>query len=81
MTCPIPTCPLPATTLGLCPGHFKLVPRPIQSEIYQLCKRHKGGPTHHKAIRRAVLAVNRTLAAWEQQRLESRKERAHGSLY
>ncbi len=59
MTCPVTGCPLEATGLGLCRGHFRQVPRPAQAEIYQLVKRHQGGPAHQQAIRRACLAVNR----------------------
>lgn len=66
--CPLETCPLPATQLGLCAGHFRMIPRPIQSEIYHLVKRHKGGPSHQQAIRRAVKAVQVTLDLWTQQR-------------
>lgn len=72
MTCPIESCPLEATALGLCQGHFKLVPRPIQSEIYQLVKRHKGGPSHLKAIRRACIYVTEKLAHWKDERVPAR---------
>lgn len=64
-TCPIPGCTLNATGLGFCKGHFKHVPKPIQSEIYQLCVRHKGGPTHQGAIRRACIAVIAVMDGWK----------------
>lgn len=70
--CPIPSCPLPATSLGLCPGHFRLVPVPIKSEIYQLVKRHKGGPSHQQAVRRAAKAVQVTLDLWTEARTQQR---------
>lgn len=70
MTCPIENCPLPATGLGLCHGHMKHVPRPIQSEIHQLVRRHRGGPAHQKAIRRACIYVNEVLAKWARERVQ-----------
>lgn len=62
--CPIDRCSIAATSLGLCRGHFAMVPRPIQSEIYQLVKRHKGGPAHRGAIARAMKAVRGVLDGW-----------------
>lgn len=68
MTCPIPTCTFEASPLGFCRGHFDLVPKPIRSEIYEICKRHRGGPSHQKAIRRACIAVQSILDQWERER-------------
>lgn len=78
--CPIETCALQATSLGLCAGHFRLVSRPIQSEIYQLVKRHKGGPTHVAAIKRAMHSVQNTLDGWAKTHGTSAAARGAGWL-
>ena len=78
--CPIETCPLQATSLGLCVEHFRLVSRPIQAEIYQLVKRHKGGPAHLGAIKRAIASVRQTLDGWARNRAEATQAAGPGWL-
>lgn len=60
--CPITTCQ--AVIPGhhaLCSGHFKLVPKPLQEAMYHYGKKHRGGPSHQRAIRDAIKKVEEVL--------------------
>jgi hypothetical protein len=52
----------------MCPGHWRLVPRPIQQEIYAVFRKRRGGPTHLAAIARAMTSVRATLDGWAKKR-------------
>jgi hypothetical protein len=48
----------------MCPGHWRLVPRPIQQEIYAVFRKRRGSPAHLAAIARAIGAARATLDGW-----------------
>jgi hypothetical protein len=63
--CAIEECPIEISRSQLmCPGHWRLVPRPIQQEIYSVFRKRRGGPTHRAAIARAIATVRKTLDGW-----------------
>lgn len=60
--CAIEECPIEIRQSQLmCSGHWRIVPRPIQSEIYSVFRKRRGGPAHQAAIARAVKAVRDVL--------------------
>ncbi len=63
--CAIEECPIEIRQSQLmCAGHWRMVPRPIQHEIYGVFRKRRGGPTHLAAIARAMLAVRGVLDGW-----------------
>ena len=63
--CAIDECPILIRPSQLmCAGHWRLVPRPIQQEIYAVFRKRRGGPTHRAAIARAIRTVRETLDGW-----------------
>lgn len=70
--CPIQTCPfeVPHSQL-MCRGHWRLVPKPIQAELYRCYRKRRGSPSHLAAIKRAIDAVHETLAAWAKKNAEA----------
>lgn len=80
-TCPIHNCPfdVPLSQL-MCKGHWKLVPKPIQHEVYACYRKHRGKPAHLAAIKRACESVNRTIAAWAKQKADADAEKPAPAL-
>ena len=70
--CPIETCTfeVPYSQL-MCRGHWRLVPAPIQHEIYSCFRKRRGGPSHLAAIKRAIDSVKKTIAGWAEKNAES----------
>lgn len=66
--CPIKTCPFEVSGSQLmCIGHWRLVPKPIQHDVYSCFRKRRGGPSHVAAIQRAIKSVESTLAGWVEQ--------------
>lgn len=81
--CPIENCPfeVPHSQL-MCKGHWRLVPRPIQSEIYSCFRKRRGSAGHLAAIKRAIESVTKTIAGWaEKHEQESPKKPATALPY
>jgi hypothetical protein len=57
--CPIPGCSYRRLPLGLmmCPGHWNLVPRPLQTQVYRAWNRGKPGPDYILIRQQAIDAV------------------------
>ena len=70
--CPIAGCPfeVPYSQL-MCKGHWRLVPKPIQAEVYGTFRKRRGGPTHLAAMKRAIASVEATIAGWAKQKAEA----------
>ena len=65
--CAIEVCPMEIRrTQLMCFGHWRMVPKPIQQEIYGCFRKRRGGPTHRAAIARAIASVQETLDRWKQ---------------
>ena len=63
--CAIEECPIEIRQSQLmCSGHWRLVPRPTQCEIYSLFRKRRGGTTHQAAIARAMASVRAVLNRW-----------------
>lgn len=63
--CAIEECPIEIRQSQLmCAGHWRLVPRPTQCEIYSLFRKRRGGSTHQAAIARAMASVRAVLDRW-----------------
>ena len=63
--CAIEVCPMEIRrTQLMCIGHWRLVPKPIQQEIYGCFRKRRGGPTHRAAIQRAIASVQEKLDGW-----------------
>ena len=63
--CAIEECPIEIRQSQLmCAGHWRLVPRPSQCEIYSLFRKRRGGSTHQEAIARAIKSVRDVLDRW-----------------
>ncbi len=63
--CAIEECPIEIrSTQLMCAGHWKLVPRPIQAEIYSVFRKRRGGAAHQAAIARALTTVRAVLDGW-----------------
>lgn len=79
--CAIEPCPIEIPLRQLmCPGHWRLVPRPIQHEIYSLFWKRRGGPSHRAAIALAIRAVCATVDGWAKKRGESAATEGPGWL-
>ena len=63
--CAIEECPIEVRQSQLmCAGHWRLLPRPIQHEIYAVFRKRRGSPAHLAAIARAIATVRATLDGW-----------------
>lgn len=63
--CAIEECPIAIRQSQLmCAGHWRLVPHPIQSEIYSMFRKRRGGAAHLAAIARAIASVRDVLNRW-----------------
>lgn len=63
--CAIEECPIEIrSTQLMCSGHWKIVPRPIQAEIYSVFRKRRGGAAHLAAIARAMASVRAVLDGW-----------------
>lgn len=74
--CAIEECPIAiARSQLMCAGHWRLVPRPVQAEIYAVYRKRRGSPAHLAAIARAVKTVRATLDGWAENRVAARADR------
>ena len=63
--CAIEECPIDIRQSQLmCAGHWRMVPRPIQHEIYAVFRKRRGSPAHLSAIAKAITTVRQTLDGW-----------------
>ncbi len=63
--CAIEECPIEISLSRLmCAGHWRMVPRPIQAEIYSVFRKRRGGAAHQAAIARAMQKVREVLDHW-----------------
>jgi len=60
--CPICQLEIPARML-LCLTHWSLVPFPLREPVQYFARTRKGGPSHRKACRQAIDAVEKILEA------------------
>lgn len=59
----------------LCPQHWRLVPRPVQQEIYSLGRTRRGGPSHRAAVSRAISLVRERVDRRAAIRLQDTQDR------
>jgi hypothetical protein len=64
----------------MCRGHWRLVPKPIQSEIYSCFRKRRHSPAHFAAIKRAIASVEATIAGWAKKNAEADEPEKPASL-
>lgn len=79
--CAIEECPIEIPFMQLmCAGHWRLVPKPIQRDLYTLARKRRGSPAHRETIQRAIAAARKTLDGWAQHRAEAQQTAEPGWL-
>lgn len=79
--CAMEPCPIEIPHRQLmCQGHWRMVPRPIQQEIYSVFRKRRGGPAHLAAIARAIRTVRETLDGWAKKHGDPAPSEAAGWL-
>lgn len=56
--CAVEACPVQVrVSMLMCLTHWRMVPRPIQKDVWTQYARHRGKKSHLDAIKRAIKAV------------------------